>query len=168
MGFWLKFWLKFSDFGTRLDRGVALALRQPGRSRRRRAAIGVHWRSAKPCHSRARAPGRIMRVGARCGTGESEGRRGEAADQSRAAQDVTLEVFRHLRGDEALRARYLAAIDRGDGFADESLRSTLHRRIGKRVKAVLGAEVVGRSLPLDPAVELIRSFALLRAPGADA
>ena len=79
-------------------------------------------------------------------------------------QDVTRRVFRHLRTNKKLWAKYLAAIEGKDGQADERLRGAVHRRIGKRVKAVLGAVVVGRSLPLDPAVELIRSHALL-APG---
>lgn len=79
-------------------------------------------------------------------------------------QDVTLRVFRHIQADESLRALYVAATAGADGETDEALRDALHRRIGKRVKAVLGAKVTGRSLPLDPAIELIRSHALL-APG---
>lgn len=72
-------------------------------------------------------------------------------------QDVTLEVFRHIQSDKHLWSLYQAAV----GQDDEAARDSLHRKIGKAVKAVLGAKVVGRSLPLDPAVELIRSHALL-------
>jgi len=74
-------------------------------------------------------------------------------------QDVTLRVFRHIRDDEHMWSLYQAAV----GQNDESVRDSLHRKIGKAVKSVLGATVVGRSLPLDSAVELIRSHALLVA-----
>ncbi len=77
-------------------------------------------------------------------------------------QDVTLDVFRRIQSDKHLWSLYQAAV----GPNDEAARDSLHRKIGKAVKAVLGARVVGRSLPLDPAVELIRSHALL-APSND-
>lgn len=75
-------------------------------------------------------------------------------------QDVTLDVFRRIQSDKHLWSLYQAAV----GPNDEAARDSLHRKIGKAVKAVLGAKVDGRSLPLDPAVELIRSHALL-SPG---
>jgi acetylornithine deacetylase/succinyl-diaminopimelate desuccinylase-like protein len=76
-------------------------------------------------------------------------------------QDVTLEVFHHIQADEHLRSLYDAATTDEDGQAVDSLRGSLHRRIGRSVKAVLGAKVVGRSLPLDPEKDLISSHALL-------
>ncbi len=76
-------------------------------------------------------------------------------------QDVTLRVFRHIQTDEALQALYRAAVMDPDGALDETARDSLHRRIGKLVKQVLRARVVGRSLPLDPTVDLVRSHALL-------
>jgi len=76
-------------------------------------------------------------------------------------RDVTLTVFRHIQTDPGLQSLYRSAVVDPDGSLDETARDSLHRRIGKLVKQVLRARVVGRSLPLDPAVELIRSHALL-------
>lgn len=47
---------------------------------------------------------------------------------------------------------------------DKRAVAALHRRVGRAVKVALAAKVVGRSLPLDPEVELITSHALLE-PG---
>ena len=80
-------------------------------------------------------------------------------------RDVTLTVFRHIQADNHLSDLYRAAVHAADGSFDESARDSLHRRIGRLVKQVLRAQVVGRSLPLDPAVELIRSHALLEPTG---
>lgn len=78
--------------------------------------------------------------------------------------DVTLDVFRRIRDDAGLRKLYDQAIDDGTGAPDRHRRWSVHRRIGRIVKRRLRAKVVGRSLPLDPAVELIETHALL-APG---
>lgn len=74
-------------------------------------------------------------------------------------QDVTLEVFREIRDDAELRTLYDRAVATGED-RDTTLAS-LHRRLGRTVKQVLGATVVGRSLPLDPNEVLIQSHALL-------
>jgi len=79
-------------------------------------------------------------------------------------RDVTLEVFRAIRDDQDLWRLYVAATRDPDGEIETSARDSLHRRIGRTVKVVLGARVVGRSLLLDPEVELISSHALLE-PG---
>lgn len=85
-------------------------------------------------------------------------------DRRNFPMDVTLDVFRHIRDDAGLRKLYDDALDDGTGSPDRHRRWSVHRRIGRIVKRRLGAKVVGRSLPLDPAVELIESHALL-APG---
>ena len=85
-------------------------------------------------------------------------------DRKGFPQDVTLTVFKHIRANKKMWRIYKEATTDEDGNFDESARDSLHRRIGKAVKTVLGAKVVGRSLPLDPAKELIRSHALLE-PG---
>lgn len=74
-------------------------------------------------------------------------------------QDVTLEVFKHIRDDRELRALYAQAVAAGPD-KDQAVAS-LHRRLGKAVKLVLNATVVGRSLPLDPEQFLITTHALL-------
>lgn len=78
--------------------------------------------------------------------------------------DVTLRVFHHIRDSAALRREYEALITRADGRRDWEAVAGLHRRIGLLVKVVLGAEVIGRSLPLDPGEHLVRTHSLLR-PG---
>lgn len=82
-------------------------------------------------------------------------------DPAAFPQDVTLRVFHYMRSRPPLWALYQAATDHG---ADPSAVGSVHRRIGKGVKHALGAQVVGRSLPLDPAEHVIKSHALL-APG---
>jgi len=81
-------------------------------------------------------------------------------------EDVTLQVFHHIRDDRNLRARYRALIRNADGGTDPEKLTGMHRRIGRLVKRALDAEVFGRSLPLDPEEHLIRSHALLR-PGKE-
>jgi hypothetical protein len=78
--------------------------------------------------------------------------------------DVTLVVFHHIQEDGILWDRYLKVVSDETGERDSALVTSLHRRIGRMVKRVLGAEVFGRSLPLDPDEHLIQSHALLR-PG---
>lgn len=87
-------------------------------------------------------------------------------DRLRYPQTVTLEVFRDIRARKDLWSLYEAATTDEEGRPSEPLRDALHRRIGRAVKAILGAKVVGRSLPLDPEKELIRSHALLQ-PSTD-
>lgn len=77
-------------------------------------------------------------------------------------EDVTLRVFQHIRSDRDLYAAYVGCIDSNDAERAYEMRTSLHRRIGLMVKRLLNATVVGRSLPLDPSVNLITSCALLR------
>ena len=78
--------------------------------------------------------------------------------------EVTLLIVRAMRADSALVGMYDVAIRNAKGRVDEGLKAVLHRQIGQMVKRVLGATVIGRSNPLDPAVELIKTHALL-VPG---
>ena len=80
-------------------------------------------------------------------------------DKRAFPQDVTLRAVREIR--DRHRRIYDAAIMDSKGAVDQRRRAALHRRIGLTVKRTLGAKVVGRSLALDPAVELISSCALL-------
>jgi len=70
-------------------------------------------------------------------------------------EDVTLKTFRHIKEDNNLFNAYQRIVKMQE-------ENTLHRRIGKMVKVALKAEVIGRSLQLDPAKELIKTYALLR------
>lgn len=76
-------------------------------------------------------------------------------------QDVTLQVFRKIRSDDSLLRAYKAAISDPTGTESENLKATLHRQIGLCVRRVLGAKVIGRSVELDPNIELIKTHALL-------
>ncbi len=78
--------------------------------------------------------------------------------------DVTLRVFHAIRDDPGLRSSYEQLIGARGGGINEQAKEDIHRQIGKLVPRVLGAKVMGRSLPLDPAVHLIKTHALL-APG---
>lgn len=82
-------------------------------------------------------------------------------DRQGFPRDVTLDVFKHLRAEPTLWALYTDAIRGADGELATAARDSLHRRIGRAVKVVLNATVIGRSQPLDPEVELICSHALL-------
>jgi hypothetical protein len=73
-------------------------------------------------------------------------------------QDVTLRVFQRIKSNQEWAALYERALSGNDR---EKVLVALHRRIGKAVRLILGAEVIGRSLPLDPAKYLIKSHALL-------
>jgi hypothetical protein len=75
-------------------------------------------------------------------------------------QDVTLDVFRGVRAEKRLWKLYEAATTAPDGKPSDLAKDTLHRRIGKTVKAVLDANVVGRSVELGDD-ELIKTHALL-------
>jgi hypothetical protein len=70
-------------------------------------------------------------------------------------------VFRHIRDAAGLRKLYDEAVNDDTGAPDRHRPWSVHRRMGRIVKRRLGAKVVGRSLPLDPSVELIESHALL-------
>jgi hypothetical protein len=83
-------------------------------------------------------------------------------DPADFGEDVTLQVVRHLRANLPLRLLYQEAVSDARGRRDGRAKAGLHRRIGKMVKNVLGAVVAGRSGPLDPEVELIGSYSLLR------
>lgn len=75
--------------------------------------------------------------------------------------DATLITVRHVRDDVGLRGPYEQAIRDAGGAVDQNQKGSIHRRIGRLVKRLLGAKVIGRSAPLDPSVELIESHALL-------
>ncbi len=77
-------------------------------------------------------------------------------------EDVTLRVFQHIRSDDRLFATYQACLASAGPANAYQMKASIHRRIGLMVKRVLNATVIGRSLPLDPAVNLISSCALLR------
>lgn len=77
-------------------------------------------------------------------------------------EDITRIVFERICGEEALRQLYDAAIVRDDGHVDEHKRAELHRRIGRLVKRLLDASVVGRSETLDREEHLIETHALLQ------
>ena len=76
-------------------------------------------------------------------------------------QDVTLRTVHQIRDEPVLRALYDGAVSNGSGSVDPDARHVVHRQVGRMVKRVLGARVVGRSNPLDPSVHLISSHALL-------
>ena len=76
-------------------------------------------------------------------------------------QNVTLLVFRHIQSDPTLSRDYAAAIRDDDGSVEKYRRQTLHRLVGQAVRRVLDAKVIGRSIELDPDVELIQTHALL-------
>lgn len=76
-------------------------------------------------------------------------------------RDVTLEVFRKIRSTDSLFKTYKAAITDPSGSENDDLKATLHRQIGLCVRRVLGAKVIGRSVELDPNIELIKTHALL-------
>ena len=86
---------------------------------------------------------------------------GRYPDHQGFPRDVTLEVFREIRGSTEAWKLYVAATHDEAGDLIAAARDSLHRRIGRATKLVLGARVVGRSLPLDPTTELITSHALL-------
>lgn len=88
-------------------------------------------------------------------------------DRKDFPQNVTLTVFQTIRADPGIWSLYEEAVNDDDGKLVIRARDSLHRRIGKAVKTVLDAEVVGRSLPLDAEVELINSHALLVPKGSD-
>lgn len=74
-------------------------------------------------------------------------------------QHVTLDVFRQIEADPYWNSLYAAEIHGPDRAISEAARATANRRIGKTVKAALGAQVVGTSPHLDG--ELIKTHALL-------
>lgn len=76
-------------------------------------------------------------------------------------EDVTLLVFRQIQVDEGMISDYDAAIRDDDGTVDERIKGSLHRQIGQQVRRVLKARVKGRSIELDPGIELIKTHALL-------
>jgi len=76
-------------------------------------------------------------------------------------QDVTLTVFHHIRDTRAVRRAYDRLTTDAAGRKDREAVWSLHRRIGLLVKRVLNAEVMGRSLPHDPAEHLVTTFSLL-------
>lgn len=76
-------------------------------------------------------------------------------------KDATLQIFRHIKLDPVIFDQYNKIIMGDDGQLNEQKRAYINRRIGKMVKKVLKAKVVGRSLPLDRNIELIETHALL-------
>jgi hypothetical protein len=86
---------------------------------------------------------------------------GQYPNKNGFPQDVTLLVFRQIQDDEGLRNAYKAALIDHSGVENDDLKWTLHRQIGQCVRRVLNARVIGRSIELDPEVELIKTHALL-------
>jgi hypothetical protein len=74
--------------------------------------------------------------------------------------DVTLDVFHRVKANRRTWNLYQAAIAGPDGSTSDVARDSVHRRVGKTVKAVLDAEVVGRSADLG-SESLIKTHALL-------
>lgn len=83
-------------------------------------------------------------------------------DKHNFPEDVTLQTFRHVRDTASLRAMYDTAIRDAAGNIDKGTLGKLHRRIGALVRHILDARVAGRSVEYDPAIELIKTHALLR------
>ena len=73
--------------------------------------------------------------------------------------DITLKVFLYIKNNEDFFSTYKTIIEEGI----ES-KISLHRQIGMLVKEVLNAKVIGRSIPLDPKINLIKTYSIL-APG---
>jgi hypothetical protein len=90
--------------------------------------------------------------------------RADVPNRKSFRSDVTLQVFHAIRDDASLRSSYDQLISGPDGTINDRAKEDIHRKVGKLVPRVLGAKVMGRSLPLDPAVHLIKTHALL-APG---
>jgi hypothetical protein len=80
-------------------------------------------------------------------------------------QNVTLQVFRQIRSDKTLFKKYQKAIANSERQPDDQKQAQVNRRIGKMVKRVLKAKVIGRSLPLNRKEELIETHALLEPDG---
>ena len=76
-------------------------------------------------------------------------------DSNGFPEDVTLQVFHHIRDTPDV----LAAYKRFAQTQEE--KEVLHRRIGKLVKNALGAAVKGVSAPLDPAEHIIKTYSQL-------
>ena len=70
--------------------------------------------------------------------------------------DITLKVFLYIKNNEDFFSTYKTIIEEGI----ES-KISLHRQIGMLVKEVLNAKVIGRSIPLDPKINLIKTYSIL-------
>ena len=82
-------------------------------------------------------------------------------NQTGFPQDVTLQTVRTVRDDPNLRRLYDEAIRDQAGEIDVTQKEILHRLIGRTIRRVLNADVIGRSVELDPNEELIKTHALL-------
>lgn len=87
-------------------------------------------------------------------------------DKQAFPSDVTLRVFHHIRDTEEFRGQYNVLIKNEHGARDPSAVTSLHRRIGRLVKRVLNAEVIARSVPLNPDEHLVTTHALLVPHGS--
>ncbi len=76
--------------------------------------------------------------------------------------NVTLEVFHHIRDDKKLRTLYDGIVLDRKGDKNYDALVPLHKNIGLLVKTLLNAKVIGRSLPLDPEENLIKTYSLLK------
>ncbi len=76
--------------------------------------------------------------------------------------NVTLEVFHHIRDDRRLRKLYDSIVLDRHGDRNYDALVPLHKNIGLLVKTLLNAQVVGRSLPLEPEENLIKTYSLLK------
>ncbi len=75
--------------------------------------------------------------------------------------DITLQVFHHLRDTAELRSVYDNIVYPDQGKKDVDAMISLHRRIGRMVISVLDAKVKSRSKPINPEIHLIRTFSYL-------
>lgn len=89
---------------------------------------------------------------------------GENFDSKRFPRDAIHKAFIHAASNARLRRLHDTAICGEDGQPDRYRKATLHRQTGQGIRRVLGAEVDGRSAPLDGSA-FIESFTYL-VPGA--
>ncbi len=75
--------------------------------------------------------------------------------------DITLRVFHQIRDSEQLSKIYNSIIYGEKKLKNIQLMISLHRRIGRMVKMILNAKVKARSIPLDPELNLIKTYSLL-------
>jgi hypothetical protein len=70
--------------------------------------------------------------------------------------DITLKVFHHIKNDSETYNNYKEIVSKS-----KDAKISLHRKIGIMVKDILGAKVTGRSVPLDPEENLIKTYSFL-------
>ena len=75
--------------------------------------------------------------------------------------DVTLKAFHHIRDDKKLRKLYDKIVTDSTGGKNYDKLVPLHKGIGLLIKTLLNAKVKGRSLPLNPEENLIKTYSIL-------